>query len=166
MGNGHTKDTLSPSMREVQAATFKQAVDSGALNTRPNVSFNPGDSEPGGWVVTPEWSGTEWEARQIEEQRSRMEYADQIVRNDGRMIVEIYGRIAAGTATCVATAGGCVALGAYQTGEDIRAGNYKMAAVGGILTVTGGRAAAAELSGLAGVAKARVFKSSGEAIKA
>lgn len=154
MGNGHTKDPLSPSMREVQAATFKQAVDSGALNTRPNVSFNPGDSEPGGWVVTPEWSGTEWEARQIAERRFRMEYADQIVRNDGRMIVEIYGRIAAGTATCVATAGGCVALGAYQTGEDIRAGNYKMAVVGGILTVTGGR-------GLVGAARAAATAENG-----
>lgn len=93
--------------------------------------------QPGGWVITPEWSGTAWEARQIAERHQRMARAEQIFRNDGRMLVGIYARAGASGAVCAATAGGCLALGAYSTANNIKDGNYAMAAIDGGLTLAG-----------------------------
>lgn len=46
---------------------------------------------------------------------------------------------------CATTAGGCFLMGAVQTGQDVRDGNYKMALVGGVMTAAGAGSVVAEM---------------------
>lgn len=169
-GNGRLKDPLAPTSKELRQAFM--ASDIGSLGMRGGSTGNadqfPTYDNPTlleGPEITP--SGKE----KFREYRVHYEWwlyprwqnefhawrEDQVMaahRRDGRHLVGMYGKLAGVGALCATTAGGCVAMGAYQTGADLKAGNYKMAAVGGVLTIVGGAAVAAEFRAIRAAAHA------------